>query len=140
MKWILGICVVAVITGIAATLAVPAQTITPDEAILKLFPADTTAVASFDVASLKNSALVQGMIQQQGIPPAAKEFIDATGFDPTRDVDKATVGFGGNNHLLAIVQAHADRFKIEQYLRDHNASSETYLGRTIYSAPAPVTT
>src|SRR5215831_8111043 len=139
MKWVLGICVVAVITGIAATMTVPAQTVTPDEAILKLFPAETSGVAVIDIASLKNAPLVQDFIRQQSYPTGAQEFITATGVDPVRDIDKVTLGLGPKNQALAIAQGRFDHFKIEQYLRDQNVSNESYLGRVIYSPPAEVT-
>ena len=45
-----------------------------------------------------------------------------------------TVALGGK--FLAIVEARYDRFKIEQYLQNHGATSETYLGRVLYS-PGP---
>src|SRR5262249_28369603 len=60
---------------------------------------------------------------------------DITGFQPLRDVDKVTVAMGAGNRAIAIAEARYDHFKVEQYLRDHNASTETYGGRVLYSPP-----
>ena len=134
MRWTVGICAVAAIAGIAATLTIPAQTITPDEATLKLFPPDIQGIASFDAAALRNSSLIQELLQKQSYPRAAQDFFDATGVQPFRDVDKVTVALGSK--LLAIVEARYDRFKVEQYLQNQGAASETYLGRVLYSPNA----
>src|SRR5437867_4416150 len=130
MKWILGACIVAVVAGVVTTLTV-AQTITPDESTLKLFPQDLQAIASIDVAGLRNASLIQDFLQKQGLPGGAQDFMDATGLQPLPDVDKATVGLGSKP--VALIEARYDRFKVEQYLQNHGATSETYLGRTLYS-------
>src|SRR5436190_17388002 len=122
MKWILGACIVAVVAGVIATMTVPAQTITPDETTLKLLPQDLQGIASVDVASLQNAVLVQDFLQKNGLPGGTQDFVDATGFQPLRDVDKATVGL--RDKIVAIIEARYDRFKVEQYFQNHGASSE----------------
>ena len=62
MKWIAGVSLVAVIFGTAASMTIPAQTITPDLAILKLLPAETQGVAFIDAAALRNTPLVQDLM------------------------------------------------------------------------------
>jgi len=134
MKWIFGICAVALIAGVVATLTVPAQTITPDEATLKLFPPDVQGIASIDVASLRNSSLLQDVLQKQGFPGDLQDLVQATGFQPLQDIDKVTAAAGPKP--VAVVEARYDRFKMEQYLQQKGATSETYLGRVLYS-PGP---
>ena len=60
MKWIVGVSVVAaVVFGMVATITIPAQTIVPDQAVLKLFPAETQGIAFVDLAALRNTPLGQ---------------------------------------------------------------------------------
>jgi len=134
MKWILGACIVAVVAGVVATMTVPAQTITPDETTLKLLPQDLQGIAFIDVAGLRNATLIQDLLQKQGFPGVPQDFMDATGIQPLRDIDKATIGIGSKP--VVILEARYDRFKVEQYLQNQGAASETYLGRTLYS-PQP---
>jgi len=137
MKWILGVTAVAVIVGVVATLTVPAQTITPDEATLKLFPPETTGIAVVDVGGLRGAPLFNELIMQKlpaQFPGELNEFIQATGFEVQRDVDKVTVGHINQREMLAIIQARYDHFKVEQFVQDkaHNVVTETYAGRVIY--------
>ena len=137
MKWIVGVSVAAVFVGIAATMAIPAQTITPDQAILKLFPPETQGIAFFDVAALRNAPLVQDVLAQRAFPPKLAdrlaELAAATGFKPEQDVDRITVGRLGAREMLAIVEARYDRFKFEQFLNDKGMQSEAHMGRAVYS-------
>ncbi len=52
MKWIVGVSVVAAVVFALATTTIPAQTIVPDQAVLKLFPAETQGVAFVDTRPL----------------------------------------------------------------------------------------
>src|SRR5512138_771444 len=72
MKWILGFTAVAVLIGVAATLTVPAQTVTLDEGTLKLLPAETLGIAFVDVAGLRNAPLFNELILQK-LPPFPRE-------------------------------------------------------------------
>jgi hypothetical protein len=140
MKWIVGVSVMAIVMGWAATTTIPAATITPDEAILKLLPAETQGVAFIDVAALRNAPLVKeaqakglnlGLDGRTGNTMA--EFMAATGFDPERDLDKVTVGMIAPKQTLVVAQARYDRIKVEQFVKDRRRiSSEAHLGRTIY--------
>jgi hypothetical protein len=132
MKWILGVCAAAVVFGIVATMTIPAQTITPDQATLKLFPAEATGIAVIDVAGLRNSALFAAFKASGQYPKGLGGFIDATGFQPDRDVDQVTVGKIGAKQMVAVIRARYDHFKVEQFIQDHHAPVETYLGRTLY--------
>ena len=135
MKWIFGASILALTLGWAGTATIPAATITPDESLLKYFPPETKGVAFIDVASLRNAPLVQSVLSQgrfQSLPPAVNDFVESTGFDVRRDLDRVTVGTISALDRLVVAEARYDRFKAEQYVKDKGAESETYLGRTVY--------
>jgi hypothetical protein len=135
MKWILGVTTIAVVIGVVATMSIPAQTITPDEATLKLFPSETQGIGFVDVAGLRGSTLFNDLILQKlPHPEELNEFVQATGFDVMRDVDRITAGRINQRDVLAIVQARYDSFKVEQFVKDKadHIATETYLGRVIY--------
>jgi hypothetical protein len=135
MKWILGASVVAVIAGMAATMTVPAQTITPDEAVLRLFPRETNGVAFIDVAALRSAPLYDETVAAQfkaKMPADMVEFGEATGFVVDRDLDRVTVARLEGRRLVAVAHANYDKFKVEQYLNDKQMRTETYLGRVIF--------
>ena len=108
MKWIVGAILIAVVFGMVATITTPAQTITPDQAILKLFPPETQGIAFIDVAALRNAHLVQEVIAERGfpkLPPRLAEYAAATGFAIERDLDQVTIGRLGVRQILMIAQA-----------------------------------
>jgi hypothetical protein len=137
MKWILGVVAVSVVVGIVATITVPAQTITPDEATLKLFPPETQGIGVVDVAGLRGAPLFNDLVLQKlpSFPQNLNDFVTATGFDIKQDVDKVTAGKIGQQDGLVIVQARYDKFKLAQFVQDHadQITTETYLGRVIYT-------
>ncbi len=135
MKWIVGVSLVAVIVGAAATMTIPAQTVTPDQAILKLLPAETQGVAFIDAEALRNTPLGQDLMSQGLLPappPKLAEFAAATGFDLQYDVDRVTVGRLDNRKMLFVIDARYDKFKVERFLSDHVTRLETHMGRSIY--------
>ncbi len=135
MKWIVGVSLVAVIVGAAATMTIPAQTIAPDQTVMKLFPAETQGIAFIDAAAVRNSALGQDFIAAGLIanpPPKLAEFAAATGFDFQRDVDRMTVGRLDGRRMLFVIEARYDKFKVERFLADHVTRLETHMGRSIY--------
>src|SRR5262249_19180398 len=113
MKWISGVAAIAVIVGIIATISVPAQTITPDQATLKLFPPETQGIGVVDVAGLRSAPLFNDLVLQKlpAFPQQMNDFVTATGFDIKQDVDKLTAGRIGQADGLVIVQARYDKFK-----------------------------
>ncbi len=139
MKWILGVTAIAVVVGIVAAISVPAQTVTPDEATLKLFPPETQGIGFVDVAGLRNAPLFQDLILKnlpQQFPRELNEFVNATGFDLQRDVERVTAGRIGQKEMLLLVQARYDKFKVEQFVKDkaeNHIGTEVYLGRVIYT-------
>jgi hypothetical protein len=134
MKWIGGLLTVAVIMGWVATASIPAAPVSIDPASLKFLPPETQGIAFVDVAALRNATLVQNALQtatldfQKGLA----NFVDATGLDPQKDVDRITAGKLGDNQVLMIIQGRIDKFKAEQFFRDKGKEEETYLGQTIY--------
>jgi len=141
MRWILGVTVIAVIVGAVATMSVPAQTVTPDEATLKLFPPETQGIGFVDVAGLRNAPLFNELILQQlpQFPRPVTEFTQATGFDIQRDVDRVTAGHIDQRAVLVVIEARYDKFKVEQFVTDKadHIGTETYLGRVIYTEDQP---
>jgi hypothetical protein len=135
MKWFLGASIlIAIAMGRAATATIPAATASIDDASLRFLPPDTQSVAVIDVAALRNSPLMQDVFNRKDLLPVHWAVIMAgTGFDPQRDLDKVTVAKIGTRDSLAVVQARFDKFKVEQYLKDHVRSEvEVYLGQTLY--------
>src|SRR5690242_9894849 len=136
MKWIVGASLFALIVGAGFTATIPAQTIVPDQAILRLLPQETQGVAFIDVANLRNVPLVQDLVAQGAIPAAApprfNDFVAATGLNFQRDVDRITIGRIGVRDMLAIVEARYDKFKVEQYISAKGIQSETHMGWAIY--------
>jgi hypothetical protein len=135
MKWIVGISLVAVIVGVAATMTIPAQTVAPNDAILKLFPSETKGIAFFDMAALRNTPLFQDLMTEgklPPIPPKLAEFAAATGFDVHRDIDRVTAGRISGRRILLVIEARYDKFKVERFLGDHVSRLETHMGRPIY--------
>src|SRR5690348_1571542 len=105
MKWILPICAVAVVFGIVATMTIPAQTITPDQGTLKLFPRETTALVAVDVAGLRAAQLFTDLQGVRRYPANVQAFIDATGFQPDRDIDQITAAKIGMSEGVAVIRA-----------------------------------
>ena len=136
MKWIVGVSVVAALVFAVATATIPAQTIVPDQTVIKLFPAETQGVAFVDLASLRSTPL--GVeIMTQGAPltpqvPKLQDFVAATGFNFRDDVDRVTIGRLDARRAIFVIQARFDQFKVERYLADHVTRLDTYMGRTIY--------
>ena len=135
MKWMLGASMLALIVGWAGTGTIPAATIAPDDSILKYFPSETQGIAFVDVAALRGSPLVKSILDQrrfQALPPGLNEFIDGTGFDVRRDVDRVMVGTISARERLVVVEARYDKLRAAQYIKQRGAELETYLGRDVY--------
>jgi len=134
MKWIVGFSVIAVVAGAAAITTIPAATMTPDQAILKLFPPETEAIAFIDVAELRNAALVKDVLDfyRPTVEDKLPEFMKATGLVPQRDVDRVTIAKVNSRDTLAVIEARYDRFKAEEFVKDKGLRPETYLGRMVY--------
>ncbi len=136
MKWIIGASVLAVAMGLAAIMTIPAATITPDEATLKLLPPETKGVAFIDVAALRDAPLVKQALASDHFKHLnldLERLKNETGFDVHRDLEKVTLATLGPRQGIAIVQGQFDRVRIEQLLNEKSRmSSEVHMGRTLY--------
>ena len=136
MKWIVGVSIFfATALGWVATTTIPAATITPDEATLKYFPAETESIAFVDVAALRDVPLVHDFMYPGSVTSVSPElggFVDSTGFDVRRDLDSVMIGRASGYDHLVVANARYDKFKAEQFLKDKGKDPETYLGRAIY--------
>jgi len=135
MKWIVGVSVIATALGWAATMTIPAATITPDESTLKYFPPETQGIAFADVAALRDAPFVKDALNERAfrsMPPGVTEFVEQTGFDIRRDLDRVTIGKISAQERLVVADARYDKFKAEQFLRDNGKAPEIYLGRSVY--------
>src|SRR6185295_5353728 len=96
MKWILGVSIIAVAMGWAATAMIPTATASIDDVSLKFLPPETEGIVFIDVAALRNAPLVQDAMNSKSaglvFDKELGEFSGATGFDPERDIDKITIG------------------------------------------------
>src|SRR5262249_33529685 len=111
MKWVLGISIIAIGMGWAATATIPAAAVSVDEASFKFLPPETQAIAFIDVAALRSAPLVQDALQAVqakdgsfALPNDVAEFTRATGVDPMRDIDKVTLAKIGPKDGFAVVQ------------------------------------
>jgi len=134
MKWLLGASVFALAMGWAASMTIPAATVSIDDAIVKFLPRETQGIVFIDVAALRDAAFVRDVLKDQKLtaPREWDEFAKATGMVPERDIDKVTIAKLDAQDGLVIVQGRIDKFKIEQYLKDKGKQPRTYLGRSIY--------
>ncbi len=136
MKWLIGIfALAATIAGIAITLPPTVEALSPDEALLRIFPKDSTGVMFLDLAELRDNPLVREYFLDRAdiqLLGAVAEFARRTGIDPKTDVDQVMLGQTGAHEFLGVARANYDSIVIEQYFRDSDAGSETYSGRVIY--------
>jgi hypothetical protein len=135
MKWILGVSLtIAVAMGWVATAMVPAAPVTIDDVSLKFIPSQTQAIVFVDVIALRNAPLFMEALKGKNpdYPNKLDEFIRTTGFDPQRDLDRVTFAKLGAKDGLAIVQGRFQKPKVEQFLKNEGARTESYLGHTIY--------
>jgi hypothetical protein len=134
MRWVLGASIIAVAMGWIAIMAIPAATVSVEDAGLKFLPPDTKGIVFIDVAGLRNAPLVQDLLKDKNLagPRGWEDFVAATGMDPERDIDRVTIGKLDGKGGVVIVQGRINKFKIEQFLKDKGKESQTYLGQTLY--------
>ncbi|HTS13071.1 MAG TPA: hypothetical protein VMH00_13225 [Candidatus Limnocylindrales bacterium] len=123
--------------------------------ILDELPADAPAVAYIDVAALRklqNSPLA-AILGFTGSPQADREyseFVRNTGFDYTRDLDRAAIAFwptsltlaansAGDNPALAIASGRFDKQKIEAYALHAGGKAESRGTESLYIVPGSPT-
>lgn len=136
MKWIVGVSIIAIAMGWAATATIPAATISIDETSLKFLPPETQGIGFIDIAALRSAPLAKDVLAKIGPPTFEKghfqEFSMATGLVIERDLDRVTVARVGARQTLAIAQGRIDKFKAEQFFRDKGKEAEAYRGQSLY--------
>ena len=140
MRWLIAtFALAATIAVIAATVPPTVEALSPDEALLSLFPPDSSGVIFVDVAELRDNPLVrENFLDRPGfeLPNRVAEFAAQTGLDPETDVDQVMFGRTGENDFLGVVRATYDPLNVERYFSDLETRFESYAGRTIYH-PSP---
>jgi len=107
------------------------------ETLLQQLPADSSSVLYLDLKELRSSAFLEQLLAWAPKPPADEEytkFVQATGFDYERDLDRVAISFSGtpkDPKTMAIAEGRFNQKKIEAY-GGHLGTLKTARGRTIY--------
>lgn len=108
--------------------------------LLARLPGDATSVVYLDLNDLRSSAFLSKLLAWAPHPAAEEEyakFVQATGFDYERDLDRVAIAFSGtpqNPKTMAVAEGRFDQEKIEQYSA-HFGALKTAAGKTIYAVP-----
>jgi hypothetical protein len=108
------------------------------EDLLSRLPADSTSVVYLDLQELRTAAFLSQTLAWAPRPQLEEEyekFVQATGFDYERDLDRVGISFGGsaqNPKTMAVADGRLDRKKIEAY-STHFGTLKTANGKTIYA-------
>jgi hypothetical protein len=108
--------------------------------LLELAPADSTVVAYADLATLRNSPLVQhlaSMAQPATVDKDYADFMRATGFDYQRDLDRVFFASrpAPSAQTLVFAEGRFDRARIEQYAL-RSGKLENQNGHPVYIIPS----
>jgi hypothetical protein len=108
------------------------------EGLLALLPADSTSVVYVDLQELRASSFLKQILAWAPRPAADEEytkFVQATGFDYERDLDRLAISFSGtpqNPKTVAIAEGRFDQKKMEAYSGQFG-NLKTAAGKTIYA-------
>jgi len=108
------------------------------EDLLSHLPADSTSVVYLDFQELRASAFLSQILAWAPRPQTEEEygkFVQATGFDYERDLDRVGISFSGSTQspkTMAVAEGRFDRKKIESYSA-HFGTLKTATGKTIYA-------
>jgi hypothetical protein len=108
------------------------------EDLLSHLPADSTSVVYLDLQELRASAFLSRILTWAPRPQTEEEygkFVQATGFDYERDLDRVGISFSGSAQsprTMAVAEGRFDRKKIELYSA-HFGTLKTANGKTIYA-------
>ena len=108
------------------------------EDLLSRLPGDATTVVFLDLKELRTSAFLAQILAWAPQPPPDEEytkFVQATGFDYERDLDRVGIGFSGTAEspkTMAVAEGRFDRKKMESYSA-HSGTLKTASGKTIYA-------
>src|ERR1700722_5396695 len=109
--------------------------------VARLLP-ESDAIVFVNVKPLR---LATHFDQKPISPNSFKEFIDATGILPERDIDEAAFalhqmpdanGPNGPVGFTEVFEGRYDRERLTKYLDTHSIGKEDYAGRAIYSMPS----
>ncbi len=104
-------------------------------ALFALVPADAQAVLYFDAAALRQSALWGELAVRLPSPKQDREyeeFVKATGFDYTRDLDRGLcIQRGANPRMLVAAEGRFDRDRVLRYWRQRGRA-EKQAGQDVY--------
>ncbi len=105
-----------------------------DHGLLNLVPQGTQALAGFQINQGKASALGQYLLQRASSrDPQFQKFIDATGFDPRRDLQEVLVATpgpatAGKRNVVVLARGTFDIAHMKQGLLAHGGHLENYQG------------
>lgn len=108
------------------------------EELLSHLPADSTSVVYIDFRELRASAFLSQILSWAPRPQTEEEygkFVQATGFDYERDLDRVGISFSGSAQspkTMAVAEGRFDRKKIEAYSA-HLGTLQTANGKIIYA-------
>jgi hypothetical protein len=108
------------------------------EELLSHLPADSTSVVYVDFGELRGSAFLSEILALAPRPQTEEEygkFVQATGFDYERDLDRVGISFAGSTQApktMAVAEGRFDRKRIEAYSA-HFGTLKTANGKTIYA-------
>lgn len=108
------------------------------EELLSYLPGDSTSVLYIDLQELRASEFLSEILSWAPRPQTDEEykkFVQATGFDYERDLDRVGVSFSGtaqSPRTMAVAEGKFDRKKIEAYSA-HLGTLQTANGKTIYA-------
>jgi len=108
------------------------------EDLLSRLPAESTSVVYVDFQDLRTSAFLAQILAWTPRPQTEDEyakFVQATGFDYERDLDRVGISFSGssqNPKTMAVAEGRFDRKKIAAYSAQFG-TLRTANGKTIYA-------
>jgi hypothetical protein len=108
--------------------------------LLSLMPPDSSAVGFLDLTELRSSPFLQQLLSwTPKVAPDSDyaQFIQATGFDYERDLDRVALAFhrqAQSPSVFAVAEGGFDRKKIEAYA-GRFGSLKTADGKTLFSVP-----
>jgi hypothetical protein len=116
----------------------PADVHETGASLIQQLPPGASAVVSIDVAALRDSSFANelaSLAPSSEQDPAYTEFVRATGFDYTRDLDRAALDLWpqtSSTSVLALAQGRFNQAKIERYALQNGGRVETLHGQKIY--------
>jgi hypothetical protein len=108
--------------------------------LLSLMPADASGVGFLDLAQLRNSPFLTQLMSWAPQPTPDSDyaqFVQATGFNYERDLDRLALAFNRQSRnltIFAVAEGRFDRKKIEEYA-GRFGSLKTADGRTLFAVP-----